>query len=70
MVQQHIKKHKNSFSLDNMVMLSHVNEWLGCGVQEAIDILKVDPALNQDKGRYKPPKVYNKILPDPGGEGS
>ena len=67
-VQKHIKKYGHTFNWPEAAILGYDQDWLRRGVREAINIMKTNPVLNENRGRYDIPKVYHRLL-DPGGEG-
>ena len=66
-IQQHIQETGHTIDWSEAQILDQDNDWHGRGVRESINIFKIGPVLNRDKGRYKLPKIYHRLLDDGGG---
>ena len=66
-IQQHIQETGHTIDWSEAQILDQDNDWHGRGVRESINIFKIGPVLNRDKGRYKLPKIYHRLLHDGGG---
>ena len=51
------------FSKAEVFVVQQEAGWFQRGVAEAIDITKLDPNLNQERGRHHLPAIYREVLP-------